>query len=95
MCTCFYTHAVVDCESDPLTNPTNGIVTTFSGTTFMMMATYTCNPGYIVSGTTSNTATRTCQSNALWSGSVPVCDGELLISLVYDESNVLYRAVSS
>ncbi|XP_064386134.1 mucin-2-like isoform X4 [Halichondria panicea] len=59
---------LVDCGS--LDDPTNGAVDTFSGTTFMMTATYTCNTGYNIVGD----MTRTCQDAMLWSGAAPTCD---------------------
>ena len=64
---------VVDCGS--LDDPTNGAVDTFSGTTFMMTATYTCNTGYNIVGD----MTRTCQDAMLWSGAAPTCDSEIII----------------
>ncbi len=36
----------------------------------MMIATYTCNRGHNLTGD----ATRTCQANGMWSGSVPACN---------------------
>ncbi len=58
----------VDCG--PLNNTANGQVSTSSGTTFMMTATYTCNPGYALSSTDS----RMCGASAVWSGAAPVCN---------------------
>ncbi len=55
-----------------LTNPTNGAVDTSSGTTFMMTATYTCNPGY----STVGSDTRTCEATALWTPEAPTCTRE-------------------
>ncbi len=57
-----------------LTDPMNGAVDTPSGTTFMNTATYTCDPGYTVMGTTS----RICQDNAMWSSSAPTCESKLV-----------------
>ncbi len=37
----------------------------------MKTATYTCESGYILSGDSS----RICQSDSIWSGSEPTCDG--------------------
>ena len=48
--------------------PTNGGVSA-PVTTFPASATYTCNNGYTLSGS----PTRTCQTNGVWSGSVPAC----------------------
>ena len=51
-----------------LTAPTNGVVS-FSATTPGSSATYTCNTGYQLVGTSS----RTCQSDGTWSDSDPTC----------------------
>ena len=59
----------VDCGS--LADPDNGGVT-FSGTAFQSQATYTCTTGYELTGM----STRTCQSDAQWSGSQPQCTSE-------------------
>ena len=59
----------VDCGS--LTVP-NGKVSTSSGTTFMNTATYTCDDGYTLNGT----STRTCQASGTWSLTAPTCDRE-------------------
>ena len=37
----------------------------------MAVATYTCNTGYTLIGG----STRTCESNGVWSGSPPKCEG--------------------
>ncbi len=61
----------VDCGS--LNNVANGAVSTSSGTTFMLTATYTCNTGYLRVGSQS----RTCETNGtigVWSGEAPVCN---------------------
>ncbi len=63
-----YISLAVDCG--PLNNTANGQVSTSSGTTFMMTATYTCNPGYALSSTDS----RMCGASAVWSGDAPVCN---------------------
>ena len=74
-CSCHQFHAciftAVDCGS--LDVPSNGAVNTFSGTTFMMTATYTCNTGYNIVGSES----RTCGASGtsgVWSGEPPVCN---------------------
>ena len=41
-----------------------------SGTTYMNTATYTCNAGYNLIGTTS----RTCGSDGVWSLAAPTCE---------------------
>ena len=61
---------VVDCGN--LTDPANGQVTHTAGTAFGQTATYSCNTGYNLVGS----STRTCQGN--WSGSVPTCQSMLL-----------------
>ena len=69
---------VVDCGN--LTNPTNGQVSTSTGrTTFAQTATYSCDPGYNLVGSTQ----RTCQATGVWSGSVPTCQGKLLLEPEY------------
>ena len=52
-----------------LVNPADGSVDTASGTTYLETATYSCNTGYDLIGTTS----RTCQADA-WDGTPPTCD---------------------
>jgi len=59
----------VDCGS--LANPKNGRVE-LTGTTFGSTATYSCQNGFILVGS----STRTCQINGLWSGRAPVCSGK-------------------
>ncbi|MBI5498035.1 MAG: choice-of-anchor D domain-containing protein [Deltaproteobacteria bacterium] len=56
----------VDCGS--LTSPTNGTVSVPT-TTFAATATYACNTGYNISGS----STRTCGTGGVWSGSAPSC----------------------
>ena len=53
-----------------LTNPANGQVGQ-TGTTFGQTATYKCNTGYNMVGS----STRTCQATGVWSGSAPTCQG--------------------
>ena len=67
--TCFNSIvAVVDCG--PLNNPGNGRVV-LTGTTFGSTATYSCQKGFALVGS----STRTCQANRVWSGQAPVCQG--------------------
>ena len=61
----------VDCGS--LDAPSNGAVSTSSGTTFNRVATYTCITGYMISGTTN---TRTCQATGSWNPAPPTCASE-------------------
>ena len=57
---------VVDCGN--LQDIPNGQVR-LSTTTFGSTATYTCDPGYSVVGT----STRTCLASGFWSGREPTC----------------------
>ena len=59
---------------------TNGMISYFDPTLGVgSVATHSCDPGlYMVGG--SNT--RTCQSNGIWSGSIPTCGGEQVSNLV-------------
>ena len=70
----------VDCGT--MTIPANGQVSHTGGTTFGQTATYSCNTGYNLVGS----STRTCQSTGVWSGSTPTCQGVLL----YTESESVY-----
>ena len=63
---------VVNCGI--LSNPANGQVNHTAGTTLGQTATYSCNTGYNLVGS----STHTCQSTGLWSGSVPACQSMLL-----------------
>ena len=67
-----YFLTVVDCGA--LINPANGLVS-HTGTTFGQTATYSCNTGYNLVGDN----TRTCQATRMWTGSVPTCQGGLLV----------------
>ncbi len=67
---------VVSCDS-PLTDPANGQVKTSSGTTFGSTASYSCDAGYNLTGSTE----RTCGADGMWSLSEPVCEGEFLCML--------------
>ena len=60
----------VDCGS--LDAPSNGQVSTSSGTTFMMNATYICNTGYNIVGED----TQTCGTNKTWTPDAPTCARE-------------------
>ena len=63
---------VVDCEA--LTRPANGQVDTSSGTTYNQVATYNCDTGYSLVGS----STRACQASGMWSSTEPVCIGEYI-----------------
>ena len=67
----------IDC-GDPGT-PTNG-QRTLSSTTYNSVVTYTCDVGYTLQGSNS----RTCQTNGQWSGSVPRCNRELRVLLLWE-----------
>ena len=60
-----------------LPNPNNGQVMTPLGTTFTNVATYSCNPGYALSGS----ATQTCDANGLWTPEAPTCIGKTVLSI--------------
>ena len=62
-------HPAIDCGS--LMAPIDGSIT-FTGTTFQSMAQYDCNQGYMLVGEEAHT----CQSDGIWSGQEPVCNGE-------------------
>ena len=61
----------LDCGSLP--NPENGTVT-INMTTQGGIAMYTCNQGY----GQSESVTRTCGSDSLWTHEAPTCSGELI-----------------
>ena len=66
-CIIFYdTEIAVACP--PLVPPANGAVTQ-SGLLAGDIATYTCNAAYELMGND----TRVCDSNGIWTNSVPVC----------------------
>ena len=50
----------------------NGVVSTPQGTEFISVATYTCNEGYNLVGSSN----RSCEANQLWSGVEPVCESK-------------------
>ena len=67
----------VDCGT--LNNPANGQVTHTGRTTYRQTATYSCDTGYNLVGGTQ----RTCLATGVWSGSVPTCQGMLLLEFEY------------
>ncbi len=67
---------IVDCG--PLTDPANGQVDISSGTTLMNIASYSCDTGYTLTGSTE----RTCKADGMWSLYEPVCEGELYFCFV-------------
>ena len=56
-----------------------GITRIISGTAVGDRVTYTCQTGYILSGSSS----RTCQTSGYWSGRLPTCTSEYFMSFVY------------
>ncbi len=71
--TCLHMNVLLAVDCGFLNNIANGQVSTSSGTTFMMTATYTCNTGYNIVGSES----RTCGASGtsgVWSGEPPVCN---------------------
>ena len=73
-----------------LTNPVNGRVSHSGGTTFGHRATYSCDTGYNLVGS----STRTCQSTRRWSGSAPTCQ-RMLFLLNVSSSYAVYMKSSS
>ena len=67
----FFFPIVVSCGT--LANPANGQVG-HTGATYGQTATYSCNTGYNLVGS----SIRTCQATGVWSGSAPSCQGMLL-----------------
>ena len=59
----------VDCG--PLTNPNNGEVNLSSGTTFGIVATFSCNTGYRL----SHQQVVKCGADGMWSPASPSCLG--------------------
>ena len=49
-----------------------------SGTTFMSTATYSCNNGYELNGS----STRTCSSDGMWTPAAPICVARKLVLIV-------------
>ena len=71
----------VDCGS--LDRPQNGQVVFKPDTTFMSMATYSCDEGFDLFGISG----RVCEDDGIWSlrGSLdPVCEGLLMCFCVYE-----------
>ena len=67
-----FNHTAVDCG--PLSDPANGAVDLSDGTEFGATAVYSCDAGYILSGT----STRDCLDTGLWSGVEPTCNRKSL-----------------
>ena len=89
----------VDCG--PLTI-NNGLVSTSSGTIFMMTATYTCDTGYVRVGSesrtcgASGTSGATTLTDGVWSPAAPVCERMHVIKCftMTDTSLLSHSAVS-
>ena len=65
----------VNCGS--LSNPSNGRVSHTAGTTYQQTATYSCNTGYNLVGS----STRMCQATGVWSGSAPTCQSMYMLQM--------------
>ncbi len=70
----FLTYVLLAIDCGPLNETANGAVNTSSGTTFMMIATYTCVTGYNIVGSESST----CGASGVWSREAPVCNCKML-----------------
>ena len=66
-----------DIDCGYLDAPENGTVSV-SGTTYNLVATYSCDPGYGLIGD----AMRTCLATGNWSGSEPTCTSKLYDSQI-------------
>ncbi|XP_019617399.1 PREDICTED: E-selectin-like [Branchiostoma belcheri] len=60
-----------------LTAPANGALST-TATSYQTVVNFTCNPGYVLSGTTNTT----CQADGTWRNPVPTCRGEMSSTLI-------------
>ena len=78
LCVSLHLHVAVPC-GDPLTIPNAS--RTFTGTTYLDTATYTCNTGYQLSGA----ATVTCQASGSWS-TIPSCSRKILNCCYYTKN---------
>ena len=67
---------VVDCGSLP--GPTNGAVSTSSGTNENDTAIYSCETGYNLNGE----IIRTCEDDGQWAPDEPTCDRKLSLTAV-------------
>ena len=73
--------STVDCGSPPL--PPNAVVTLLNSSTGLLaLAEYSCRPGFLLEG---DSLTQ-CQSNALWSGTLPTCASKC----VYESKSQMY-----
>ena len=71
-----YIYIAVQCNA--LLDPANGVVST-TGYGVGDIAIYTCNEGYVLLGSD----TQTCLSSGQWSGSPATCGGKLHIYVRY------------
>ena len=73
---CVYVHVGVVKNCPPLTNPVRGQVL-YTGTSPGSTAQYVCFDGYELIGD----ANRECKSDGTWTGSEPICQGELAMAV--------------
>lgn len=66
----------VDCGS--LEDPKDGTVS-LTGTTFISVATYSCDSDYVLMGDEA----RTCLETGLWSGSTPTCSKSMYMYMAW------------
>ena len=66
---CFVIFLITAVDCGPLSNPDNGQVDTSSGTTFTNVAIYSCDTGYILTGS----ETQMCGSDRMWTPVAPTC----------------------
>ncbi len=71
MLTAFVLHCLVT-NCGPLSSPSNGNVATPSGTTVGNVASYLCDEGLVLIGSTI----RSCGNNGLWVPDMPTCEGQ-------------------
>ena len=81
-----YSFAVVDCNTPPTINDGSRIVTT---TTYQSTATYSCNNGYIMSGS----PTVTCLASGSWSPT-PTCTGTYIDGYIYSSQKLTLLSYS-
>ena len=73
---CAYCFNAAKCEE--LGDPNDGVVMV-SGLYQGAIATYECNPNYELQGT----ATRTCDTSAMWTNSEPSCTRKWIVNYKY------------
>ncbi len=80
-----YVFVAIDCG--PLSNPTNGEVTTAKGTGVDATAVYTCNQGYECSGCQTK---RTCLNTGQWNGTPATCKGRYCIYTIRNHKQIVH-----